>query len=58
VSFHSVAGKYILVPPAKVNRRHIKHGYPDENAGFIKIDRLLSVAPFFLYIINNKVNLI
>jgi hypothetical protein len=38
------------MPPTKVNKRHIKHGYLDKNAGFIKLDRLLSVTPFFEYL--------
>jgi hypothetical protein len=30
-----------MMPPTKVNKRYIKHGYLDKNAGFIKLDRLL-----------------
>jgi hypothetical protein len=33
------------MPPTKVDRRHIKHGYLDKIAGFIKLDGLLSVTP-------------
>jgi hypothetical protein len=33
------------MPPTKVDKRHIKHGYLDKNAGFIKHDRLLLVTP-------------
>jgi hypothetical protein len=35
------------MPPTKVDKRHIKHGYLDKNVGFIKLDRLLSVTPGF-----------
>jgi hypothetical protein len=34
------------MPPTKVDKWHIKHGYVDKIAGFIKLDRLLSVTPF------------
>jgi hypothetical protein len=33
------------MPPTKVKRQHIKQGYLDKNAGFIKLDGLLSVTP-------------
>jgi hypothetical protein len=39
--------RLFLMPPTKVDKRHIKHGYLDKNPGFIKLDRLLSVTPFF-----------
>jgi hypothetical protein len=37
---------WFLMPPAKVNRRHIERGYLDKIEGFIKLGRLLSVTPF------------
>jgi TatD DNase family protein len=37
------------VPPTKVKKRHIKQGYLDKNAAFIKPDRLLSVTPILSY---------
>jgi hypothetical protein len=43
-----------LMPPTKVNERHIKHGYLDKNADFIKLDRLLSVTPNFNYTITRR----
>jgi hypothetical protein len=40
------------VPPTKVEKRHIKQGYLDKNAGFIKPDRLLSVTPILIWLDN------
>jgi hypothetical protein len=36
------------MPQTKVERRHIKDGYLDINAGFIKLGRLLPVTPILI----------